>query len=98
MEIFVNNPVEEHARTLENRLSLLVAQRNLALSLPVEIINIFKKKLPSNPVLNATTLGRTKTSNIIREGIGKFVTEEIVEKLKNNFFSVIIDESTGINF
>lgn len=65
---FVNNPVENIAKSLELRLSLLVAQRNLPFSLPQDILSIFKKELPNNPVLKCTSLGKTKTSNIIREG------------------------------
>jgi len=49
MAAFVNNPVKNIAKSLELRLSLLVAQRNLAFSLPQEIIRIFKKELPNNP-------------------------------------------------
>ena len=69
MAAFVNNPVENKAKVLELRLALLVTQRNLAFSLPKEIISIFKKELPSNPVLNRVSMGKTKTSNVIREGI-----------------------------
>lgn len=69
MAAFVNNPVENKAKVLELRLALLVTQRNLAFSLPKEIISIFKKELPSIPVLNRVSMGKTKTSNVIREGI-----------------------------
>ena len=44
MAAFVNNPVENKAKVLELRLALLVTQRNLAFSLPKEIISIFKKR------------------------------------------------------
>ena len=66
---FLNNPVANNVKSLELRLSLLVCQRNLSFSLPQEILNIFKKELPNNPVLNLVSLGKTKTANIIREGM-----------------------------
>jgi hypothetical protein len=43
MATFLNNPVENKVKALELRLALLVTQRNLAFSLPKEIIDIFKK-------------------------------------------------------
>ena len=69
MSTFLNNPVANNVKSLELRLSLLVCQRNLSFSLPQEILNIFKKELPNNPVLNLVSLGKTKTANIIREGM-----------------------------
>lgn len=69
MAAFLNNPTENHAKSLELRLALLVAQRNLAFSLPQDIISVFKTELPNNPVLNRVSMGKTKTSNLVREGI-----------------------------
>ena len=67
MSTFLNNHVANNVKSLELRLSLLVCPRNLSFSLPQEILNIFKKELPNNPVLNLVSLGKTKTANIIRE-------------------------------
>jgi hypothetical protein len=69
MATFLNNPVENKVKALELRLALLVTQRNLAFSLPKEIIDILKKELPSNPFLNRVSMGKTKTANVIRDGI-----------------------------
>ena len=62
---FLNNPIKNHAKSLQLRLALLVAQRNLALSLPQEIIRVFKTEIPNNPVLNSVSKG--KISNVIPE-------------------------------
>ena len=64
----LNNPIDNNVKSLELRLALLVSQHNLAFSLPKEIVAIFKKELPNNPVLNRVSMGKTKTSNVVREG------------------------------
>ena len=54
--------------SLEKRLSLLVAARNLSMDLLQEILGIFQKEIPNNPILSRATVGKSKTANIIREG------------------------------
>jgi hypothetical protein len=60
MHAFLNNPIENQVKSLELRLALLVSRKNLAM--PQEIISVFKKELPNNPVLNRVYMGKTKTS------------------------------------
>ena len=56
--LFLNNPVEIFAKHIELRLSLLVSQRNLAFSLPQEILSIFKRNCLTIPFLIVALLAK----------------------------------------
>jgi hypothetical protein len=41
-------------------------------------------------------VGKTKVTRIIREVIGKYAADDQIEFLRNNKFSLLIDESTDV--
>jgi hypothetical protein len=65
---FLENPLYKNVTSLELRLCLFVAEHKLALSSAEHILQLFKTELPDNPVLARSTIGKTKTSNYVREG------------------------------
>ena len=65
---FVNDPVRNQVVTLETRMCLLMAQKNLSMNVGHECLEAVRSVIQGNHILNQATLGRTKAANLIREG------------------------------
>ena len=48
-------------------------------------------------IIRDIKLGRTKCTNIIKNVVGAKMTQDLVNTLKQNFFSILVDESTDIS-
>lgn len=85
---------EKLAKEGEIRLSSFVVEHNLSLNIMEHLPNLIKSVCPDSEVAKSITCGRTKTTNIITDVLGKTDHETIVEEMKNTKFSLIVDEST----
>ncbi|KAK4017840.1 hypothetical protein OUZ56_033730 [Daphnia magna] len=84
-----------HQKAMD-RLCWFVAEHNLALSSAEYILQLFKTELSDNPILARATIGKTKTSNYVREAIGKFVTDHLADRARH--ISVKIKMALVISF
>jgi hypothetical protein len=58
------------------------------------LVPLLKVAFPDSKIAQNITMGRTKTTKIITNVLGKSQKEKIVEILKKRKFSLLIDEST----
>ena len=68
MSAFIADPLTQNVKSLEVRLCLLLAEKNISLSTGEKILNVFKKEIPGHPLLSRASLGKTKASNLLRDG------------------------------
>lgn len=64
MSAFIADPLTQHVKSLEVRLCLLLAEKNISLSTGEKILNVFKKEIPGHQLLSRASLGKTKASNL----------------------------------
>lgn len=86
--------LKENAKKAEILLSAAFAEHNVAIHIVDHLLDVFKSAAPDSDILKHTSLGRTKCTAIIENVIAKTETEELVETLKKNHFSVLTDGST----
>ncbi|CAH1987940.1 unnamed protein product [Acanthoscelides obtectus] len=80
----------------EIKLSSFFAHHN-AFQVVDHLIPILKDSFPASNILKDVKLGRTKTTSVINNVIAKKENEDLAVVLQQNFFSVLIDESTDIS-
>jgi hypothetical protein len=79
---------------IEIKLCSLIAEKNLPISLVEELVPLLRDLFPSDPALREVKLGKQKSTNIVRQVLGFHAMKECVSKLRQNPFSLIIDETT----
>ena len=79
---------------IEIKLCSFIAEKNLPISLVEELVPLLRDLFPSDPALRQVKLGKQKSTNIIRQVLGFHAMKECVSKLRENKFSLIIDETT----
>lgn len=73
------------------------AEHNISFRAANHLTSIIKSNFSESAVAKDFTLKRTKCTAVIKNVIGATFQEELVSKLKENKFSVLIDESTDIS-
>ena len=81
---------------IEIKLCSFIAEKNLPISLVEELVPLLQDLFPSDPALRQVKLGKQKSTNIIRQVFGFHAMKERVSKLRENKFSLIIDETTDL--
>lgn len=69
LQTFISDPLGSNVKSLELRICLLMAEKNLPISVGDDILKVFQHEIPNQPVLTRTSIGKTKASNLIREGL-----------------------------
>ena len=77
-------------------LSCFISEHNLSFNIMDHLTALCKKIFVDSKIASNLSMGRTKTTAIVKNFIGKCHHEELTEKFKTYKFSVIIDESTDI--
>lgn len=77
-------------------LCCFIAEHNLPFSIAESLVALNKKIFPDSAIAQAMFMGRTKCSETIKT-LGKVANNEIVQKVRVNKFSVIVDETTHIS-
>ncbi|CAH1958537.1 unnamed protein product [Acanthoscelides obtectus] len=81
----------------EIKLSSFFAHHKVAFEVVDHLISILKDSFPDSNILKDVKLRRTKTTSVIKNVIAKKESEDLAVVLQQNFFSVLIDESTDIS-
>lgn len=55
---------------MEIRMCTFVIEKNLPLSMPEDMLNLMKSLFPTNDTLKEVTLGKQKSTNVIRQVLG----------------------------
>lgn len=96
--IFSKNTIHsKKVATAEIKLSNLLAHHNVSFQFTDHLIPVLKECFPDSPILNDCNLGRTKMTNIIKNVIAEEKSEVLTGILRNQYFSILIDESTDIS-
>ncbi|XP_018800383.1 PREDICTED: uncharacterized protein LOC108975974, partial [Bactrocera latifrons] len=75
---------------------MFFAEHNVALTVVDHLIPLLKEIVPDSEIIKNVDLGRKKCTSIIKNVVAKEEKDNLVNKLKVNPFSVMIDESTDI--
>lgn len=75
-------------------LSTFVAEHNLSMNVMEHLPKLIKRVCPDSDIAKKLTCGRTKTTAIIKSVTGAYAKEQIIQHLKLNKFSLLLDEST----
>jgi len=78
----------------EIRISMYIAEHNVALKSLDHLISLFKSICPESDVIKQFSCNRTKATSIVSNVIGQFDFDNRISKMKTQFFSIMIDEST----
>ena len=78
----------------EVKLCALIVQYNLSLSLSEDVVELLRSLFPNDAALEKVTLGKHKTTNVVRQVLGFDYLAEMVSLLRSRIFSIIIDEAT----
>ncbi|XP_045110002.1 uncharacterized protein LOC123503942 [Portunus trituberculatus] len=72
-----------------------IAEHNLPFTIVDHMINLCKVMFPDSAIAQGMSMKKTKCTDLTRK-LSKCVTAELVNKLKQHKFSVIVDKSTDV--
>lgn len=73
---------------------MFIVEHNIALSTSDHLIQLVKSICPESEIVNKISCNRTKATSIVCNVIGKYDNEERYKRMKNQHFSIRIEEST----
>lgn len=84
-------------KSAEIRLSIFFAEHNVATHIIDHLTPLLKDIFPDSKVCQDIQLGRTKCTEMIKNVVGKYEINLLVEDLRDTSFSVLVDETTDIS-
>ena len=79
----------------EAKIASFLVSNNLPFSLSDQLIPLLKA-MPPKSVLDKVRLGKQKVVNVVRQGLGPYYKQKVVEEMKVRPFSLVIDETTDV--
>lgn len=73
---------------------MFITEHNISLRFSDHLVKLVKTLAPESEVLKNVSCNRTKATSIVKNVVGKYGFEIFVAKMKTQYFSIIIDEST----
>lgn len=86
--------LQTKSKEAEIRLSMFIIEHNIAIQTSDHLISLFKSICPESDVVKNISCNRTKATAIVCNVIGKHGSANLIERMKTNIFSIMIDEST----
>lgn len=86
--------LNKDTKIAEIRLAMFISEHNIALRTSDHLVSLFKSICPESNVVKNLTCNRTKATAITNNVIGKYEFENLIERMKKQSFSIMIDEST----
>lgn len=91
----VSNPLrEKQVKEGEIKLAAFVVEHNLPLNIMTHLPELMRSVCKDSEIAKKIVSSRTKTTAVINNVIGKCSKEELRDIMKENKFSLIVDEST----
>lgn len=84
------------SKKAEIKLALFIVEHNLAFAVADHMTKVCQNIFPDSNVVSTMSLGRTKANVIVKNLIGSRQFTVVCELLKNNPFSLCVDESTDV--
>ncbi|KAG7177383.1 hypothetical protein Hamer_G016667 [Homarus americanus] len=73
-----------------------IAKHNLPFTTAGHLVDLMKRMFPDSAIAQGMNMKRTKCTEVERT-LGRCVTADLVDKLRESKFSIIVDETTDIN-
>lgn len=89
--------LNKRVKIAETKITSFLAENNLSLNMADKIVHLIQHVGKDSDVIPKLQLGRTKATSILCEVIGKESKEICVNIMKENRFSIIVDESTDVS-
>lgn len=86
--------LEKSAKEGEIRLTAFVAEHNLPFNIMGHLVDAVKATCHDSQIPKSITCGRTKCAAIVKNVLGEQSREELCELLRQETFSLLVDEST----
>ena len=87
-------PSNNDKARMEIKIASFIAEKNLPISLSEDLMLLLRSLLPNDKTLCRVSMGKQKTTNVIRQVLGFQFLREGCLKLQERKFSLIIDETT----
>ncbi|XP_055922703.1 uncharacterized protein LOC129953478 isoform X2 [Eupeodes corollae] len=97
MSSFLSKPSDVQVKEAEIKLCVFAAEHNIPFIAFDHLTALLKKIFTDSETAKNMTLCSTKATCIIRNVTGEFGLRKLISILKNQVFSIIIDESTTID-
>jgi hypothetical protein len=94
LTVLTHNDVNSKTKIAEMRIAAFVTEHNLPFAICDHLSNLIKKIGTDSKVVENISCGRTKCTGIVNNVIGRISHEELVDLMRTNYFSLLIDEST----
>lgn len=78
----------------EIRLAMFITEHNIPLRTSDHLIQVIKSICPESQVVQNLTCNRTKATDLVKNVIGDYHFEKHIARMKSQYFSILIDEST----
>ena len=91
------NDSTNSVKEAEIRLAAFLSEHNISFNVMDHLSDLLPKLFPDSNIANAIKCKRTKTKCIIRNALAPHFHQELVNKLCQKPFSLIIDETTDIS-
>jgi len=85
---------EKLSKEIEIKIAAFVAEHNIPFNVSDHLTDLIKSIPSDGEVIKKISCDRTKCSAIVGNVLGLQAKQDLIEKMRNNFFSIIIDEST----
>lgn len=92
--VLENDPIEKAARKIELKICSFLSEHYLSISLCEPLLMLLKSMFPDQTALKRVSLGKQRTSNIIRQVFGNHLVSDLCAVLRERMFAVIVDETT----
>lgn len=97
IDAFMKNPLcptEQSAKKLEIMLTMFVAEHNLPFTILDHLNSLIKQGISDSQIVKKININRKKAKQIVTEVIGPENVKEIKNFCKDNYYSIVLDEST----
>lgn len=90
------DPNDVLIKSAEIKLCGMIAEHNLSFNFADHLVGTIKSSFPDSNIAQEIKMGRTKAASITRNVIGACHFSTLIAKMKTQYFSILIDESTDI--
>ena len=95
LPVTTNIPLSDRAWHIEGMVSSFVAEYSFPFSSPKNLVELCKEMMHDSKAVNKLQVDRTTASYKMRNCLARGLEKQLVDKLKEGFFSFNIDEATG---
>lgn len=96
-ETSLGSSLNDDIKKLEIILSGVLSEHNISMNTIDHLVEALKLGIPDSDIVKGVKLHRTKCASIVKNVIAKAEKDKLIEILRNNKFSILVDEGTDIS-